>query len=195
MILGSIVSYTTFMKHNLQEDLIRDFQEQKKMIGEQVTLIDPMATSLRKPAARRLFHAGIIVFLEIISWLLFLGCIAFVVFLDKLYPFYFVSQMIHDSSLADKYKAYDLDMLHWAFRGFAILTGLLFLIIARMLGTIRLKNSVLHVAGRNMKLLVEQLLKRKAAMEGLEQRYPFEMLPNDDSVVVPVQKPHDDILL
>ncbi|RYZ22414.1 MAG: hypothetical protein EOP49_46550 [Sphingobacteriales bacterium] len=183
------------MKHTLQEDLVRDFQEQKKMIGEQVALIDPMATSLRKPAARRLFHAGIIVFFEIISWLAFLGCIAFVIFMDKLYPFFLINQMIHDADLATRYPAYDLEMMHWAFRGLGALAAVLFLITARMLGSIRIKNSVLHVAGRNMKLLVEQLLKRKAAMESLEQRYPFEMLPDDDSVVMPVQKPHNDILL
>jgi hypothetical protein len=180
---------------NLQEDLIRDFQEQKKMISEQVDIIDPMATSLRKPAARRLFHAGIIVFMEIIAWLLFLGAIAFAIFMDKLYPFYLVNQIEHNSSLEATYKAYDLGLLHWGIRGLGVVAALLFLIIARMLGTIRLKNSVLHVAGRNMKLLVEQLLKRKAAMEGLEQRHPSEMLVNDDSVVMPVQKPHNDILL
>lgn len=180
---------------NLQEDLIRDFQEQKKTISGQVELIDPMATLLRKPAARRLFHAGFIVFMEIISWLLFLAAIAFALFMDKLYPFYLVNQVIHDSNLAEHYKTSDLDLLHWGIRGLALLSGILFLIIARMLSTIRLKNSVLHVAGRNMKLLVEQFLKRRAAMEGLEQRHPSEMLVNDDSVVMPVQKPHDDILL
>jgi hypothetical protein len=180
---------------HLQEDLIRDFQEQKKTISEQVDLIDPMATLLRKPAARRLFHAGFIVFMEIITWLLVLGCIAFALFMDKLYPFYLVNQITHDTSLGERYHSYDLNLLHWGIRGLAIFAALLLFIIARMLGTIRLKNSVLHVAGRNMKLLVEQLLKRKAAMEGLEQRHPTEMLADDDSVVMPLQKPHNDILL
>jgi hypothetical protein len=180
---------------NLQEDLIRDFQEQKKTINEQVDLIDPMATLLRKPAARRLFHTGMIIFLEIIAWLLLLGCIAFAVFMDKLYPFYLLNQITHDSSLAERYHQYDMNLLHWGIRGMAVVAALLLFIIARMLGTIRLKNSVLHVAGRNMKLLVEQLLRRKAAMEGLEQRHPSEMLADDDSVVMPVQKPHNDILL
>jgi hypothetical protein len=165
------------MKHNLQEELIRDFQEQKKMISEQVELIDPMATSLRKPAARRLFHAGIIVFM------------------DRLSPFYIINQIIHDSNLGSKYASSDLNMLHWGIRGMAAVASILFFIIARMLGAIRIKNSVLHVAGRNMKLLAEQLLKRKAAMEALEQRHPFEMLPDDDSIVMPGQKPHNDILL
>lgn len=180
---------------HLQEDLIRDFQEQKKTISEQVDLIDPMATLLRKPAARRLFHAGFIIFMEIITWLLVLGCIAFALFMDKLYPFYLVNQITHDTNLGARYHSYDLNLLHWGIRSLVLFAALLLFIIARMLGTIRLKNSVLHVAGRNMKLLVEQLLKRKAAMEGLEQRHPTEMLADDDSVVMPLQKPHNDILL
>ena len=180
---------------NLQEDLIRDFQEQKKTINEQVALIDPMATSLRKPAAKRLFNAGLIVFMEIMAWLLLLACIAFVLFADKLYPFYYLNQLLHDTSLAQRYKQEDLKVLYWSIKGIGIFAALLFLIIARMLGTIRLKNSVLHIAGRNMKLLVEQLLKRKAAMENLEQKYPVELPYSDDAIVMPVPKPHNDILL
>ncbi|WP_118952145.1 hypothetical protein [Taibaiella helva] len=180
---------------NLQEDLIRDFQEQKKTVNEQVTLIDPMATSLRKPAAKRLFHTGLIVFMEILCWLLMLGCIAFVLFADKLYPFYYLSQLQHDTSLGERYKTGDLQTLYWAVRGMGIVVALLLLFIARMLATIRLKNSILHIAGKNMKLLVEQLLKRKAAMENMEQKYPAELPQSDDAIVVPLQKPHNDILL
>ncbi|WP_118975584.1 hypothetical protein [Taibaiella koreensis] len=180
---------------NLQEDLIRDFQEQKKTVKEQVALIDPMATSLRKPAAKRLFHTGIIVFMEILCWLLVLGCIAFVLFADKLYPFYYLSQLQHDTALGERYKPEDLKALHWMVRGAGLVLALLLLIVARMLAAIRLKNSILHIAGKNMKQLVEQLLKRKAAMENMEQKYPSELPQNDDAVVIQVQKPHNDILL
>lgn len=179
----------------MQEDLIRDFQEQKKTVNEQLALIDPMATSLRKPAAKRLFHTGLIVFMEILCWLLVLGCIAFVLFADKLYPFYYLNQLLHDTSLGERYKAGDLSILYWSVKGIGVLVALLFLVIARMLATIRLKNSVLHIAGRNMKLLVEQLLKRKAAMENMEQKFPVDLPANDDTIVMPVQKPHNDILL
>lgn len=180
---------------NLQEDLIRDFQDQKKTINEQVALIDPMATSLRRPAARRLFHAGFIMVMEALCWLCFLGGIAFLLFADKLYPFYQLNQMLHNQALKAQYPEQDLKVLYWSIKGMALLVSILFLLIARMLGTIRLKNSVLHVAGRNMKLLVEQLLKRKAAMEFLQQRHPVDMPSSDDEVVMPLQKPHDDILL
>lgn len=179
----------------LQEDLIRDFQEQKKTIREQVKLIDPMATSLRKPAAKRLLHAGFLVFMEILTWILFLGSVAFVLFLNKLYPFYLLNSLVHDATITDRYKPEDLQMLSWGLKGIAIFAAVLLLIIARMLATIRMKNSVLNVAGRNMKLLMEQMLQRKAGMESLEQRYPTEMPSSDDDIVRPVQRPHDDVLL
>ncbi len=179
----------------LQDDLINDFQEQKKIIREQIALIDPLAASLRKPAAKRLFHAGFLVFMEIIAWLLCLGCIAVIVFQNKLYPLYFLSQMLHDTALSGTYKLYDLQMLNWAVKGLLLLAALLFVIIARMLAQIRKKNGVLHLAGKNMKVLVEQLLKRKAVMESLEQRHPISMPSDSDTIVLPPVKPHDDTLL
>lgn len=185
----------TMKPHNLQEELIRDFQEQKTTINGQVALIDPMATSLRKPAARRLFHAGLLVFLEILAWLLFLGAVAFLLFSDKLYPFYYLNQLRHDGNLGERYRAHDLEMLYWSLKAVGVLAALLLVVIARMLSAIRLKNSILHIAGKNMKVLVEQLLKRKAAMEILEQKYPSDLPSSDDAVVMPQARPHNDILL
>ena len=179
----------------LQDELINDFQEQKKIIREQIGLIDPLAASLRKPAAKRLFHAGFLVFMEIIAWLLFLAAIGTIFFLNKLYPFYLLSQMLHDTALSGRYKLYDLEMLNWGVRGLLILAAVLFAIMARMLAQIRKKNAVLHLAGKNMKVLVEQHLKRKAAIEALEQRHPVSMPADSDTIILPPTKPHDDILL
>lgn len=179
----------------LQDDLIKDFQEQKKVIREQIGLIDPLATSLRKPAAKRLFHAGFLVFMEIISWMLCLGCIAVVIFQSKLYPLYLLSQMLHDTALSGKYKLYDLQMLDWTVKGILLFVALLFVVIARMLAQIRQKNAVLYLAGKNMKILVEQHLQRKAAMESLEQKHPISMPSDSDTIILPPVKPHDDTLL
>ena len=180
---------------SLQDDLILDFQEQKRTISEQVLLIDPMATSLRKPAAKRLLHTGFLVFMELLALLLLLAAIAFVVFMDKLYPYFLVNQLLNDTDILVQYKAHDIKMLAWGIKGIGIVVGVSFLVIARMLATVRKKNSVLNIAGKNMKLLAEQMLKRKAAMEMLEQRYPMDMPSNNDSIVRPAFKPHDDILL
>jgi len=180
--------------HNLKDDLIRDFLDQKKAINEQLSLVDPMAASLRRPAARHLFHNGIIILLEIVSWLLMLGCIALIFLLDRIYPFYQLNQLLHDSNLKDHFNHNDLLMLDWSIKGLVGVVALLFVFVARMLGAIRMKNTILNVAGRNMKSLAEQMLHRKAVMENMAQRYPMDLPADNDSIVVN-QKPHNDILL
>lgn len=187
--------YSQMKPSTLKEELIRDFQDQKRAVNEQLALIDPMAASLRKPAAQRLINTSFIVFMEIICWVLFLGCIAFVLFMDRLFPFYYLSKLIHDTSLTDRYNTSDIQILTWIIRGMALVAAILFLIITQILTAVRRKNSVLHFTGKNLKLLAEQLLQRKAAMEALEQRNPIEMPSNPDTVVIPNQNPHNDILL
>ncbi|MFT4061736.1 MAG: hypothetical protein QM642_05180 [Edaphocola sp.] len=179
----------------LQQDLVRDFQEQKKSVAEQVTLIDPMATSLRQPAARRLINAGFLILGEILCWLLVIAGLTFVFFMDKLYPFYLITQLEHDSLRPQQYHLRDLNALEWTLRGAGIILALLFFILTRTIAAIRVKNSVLNVAGKNMKLLAEQLLKRKAAMQSLQERYPVDLPSNDDTIIIPGQQPHNDTLL
>lgn len=181
--------------NQLKEDLIRDFLEQKKQLNEQLLLIDPMAASLRKPAAKRLFHNGMIILFEIITWLLFLGSIALIVLMNRLAPFHIVERLIHDANIKEQYSAADLNLLYWSITGLIAIIGILLLIVARMLAAIRMKNSVLNIAGRNMKSLAEQMLHRKAVMNSLEQRYQLELPSDSDSIVIQNQKPHDDILL
>lgn len=180
--------------HNLKDDLIRDFLDQKKAINEQLSLVDPMAASLRRPAARHLFHNGLIVLFEIVAWLLVLGCIALIFLLDRIYPFYQLNQILHDSSIKDRFNHNDLVILDWSVKGLVGAVALLFVFIARMLGSIRMKNTILNVAGRHMKSLAEQMLQRKAVMENMAQRYPMDLPASSDSIVVN-QKPHNDILL
>ncbi|KAA5534647.1 hypothetical protein F0919_08510 [Taibaiella lutea] len=183
------------VSNNLKEDLIRDFLDQKKSINEQLLLIDPMAASLRKPAAKRLFHNGVIILLEIIAWLLFLGCIALIFLMDRITPFHILNRLIHDSSLREHYSFADFDLLHWAIIALVALAGILFFVITRMLASIRMKNTVLNIAGRNMKSLAEQMLHRKAVINSFEQRYELELPSDTDSIVIQNPKPHNDILL
>lgn len=183
------------VSNNLKEDLIRDFLDQKKNLNEQLLLIDPMAASLRKPAAKRLFHNGIIILFEIIAWLLFLGCVALIFLMDRLTPFHILTRLIHDTDLKTNYSTADLNLLHWAVVGLIALIGILFFIMTRMLAAIRMKNTVLNIAGRNMKSLVEQMLHRKAVIRSFEQRYELELPSDTDSIVIQSQKPHNDILL
>jgi hypothetical protein len=115
--------------------------------------------------------------------------------MDRIFPFHLIGRLLHDTAISDNYNPNHVMLLSWIIRGMAVFTALLFYIILRLLGSIRKKNNVLHLTGKNMRLLAEQLLKRKAAMDTLEQKHPVEMPSNADTVVVPAQKPHNDILL
>ena len=85
--------YRIMTSTRLQDDLLKDFKEQKKMIYEQVELLDPLGTSLRKPAAQRLISKGFMIFSEVICYLLAAGIIAFMFFMDKIYPFYILADL------------------------------------------------------------------------------------------------------
>lgn len=158
----------------LQDDLLNEFREEKRLINNQIEIFDPLGISLRKPAAQRLASKGLIVFGELLCWLAALGCIAFAVFLNKLYPFYLLFQL-RNPEHARTLGAHNVQMLQWCFYGLIALTALLFLFLARTLARIRQKNAILNLAGRHMKTLVGQHLTRKAAIDAIEQRHFMEM--------------------
>lgn len=179
----------------LQDELIKDFQEQKLAIADQMALLDPLARSLRKPAAKRLLSAGMLIFAEIICWMFFLAAIALFVFFNKLYPFYLIGHLGFRAESNGTLSTTDFNALEWGVRALIVLVGILFLLLARLCSAIRVKNSALHIAGKNMKLLAEQLLKRKAAMESLSQRYPMDIPGNPDTVILPGATLHNDTIL
>jgi hypothetical protein len=180
----------------LQEELIKDFQEQKKSIAEQLEIINPMATSLRKPAAQRILNSSLIVAMEVLVWLLVLGVVAFVIFIDKLFPFYLMDQLVYDAEALGKYKQTDLKSLYWGIKGLAIIISVLLIVIGRMLSKIRIKNSILNLTGKSMKQWAEQLLKRKANMETLNQRFSIDLPMDDDTIILPnPHQGHNDVLL
>lgn len=181
---------------SLTEQLIHNFQEQKKAINGQIETIDPIAVSIRKPAAKRLFHNGFLIFLELIAWLLFLGSIAVILFMDKIAPFFYLSQIAHDTEIIAKYRQQDLINLEWSIRALFVIIAILLVCVARMLSKIRLKNSILNLTGKTLKTVVEQLLKRKAAMETLELKFPAELPKETEGIVLPIDdQGHKDILL
>ena len=168
----------------LQEDLLREFKEERQMIGGQIDLFDPLATTLRKPVAQRLASAGLILFGELLCWLCVLAAIVFAVLIRRLAtPFYALFTV--DMQRATNPIA--LRNLQWAVYGTVAVVALLFLFLARALRRIRLKNGILFLAGSRIKTLVGQLLERKAAIDAIEQRHFLE-IPGDaraDATAVP----------
>jgi len=162
----------------LQDDLLLEFKEEKKMIQSQISIIEPLAVSMRKPAAQRLAAKGMIIFGEIFCWLSFLAAIATCFFLNRLYPFYVLFELYrpeHVGLLGHQ----NVQFLQWSFYGLFGLSAILFYFLARSLARIRQKNGILNLAGRDIKTVVGQHLQRKAAIDAIEQRH-FNELPSTE---------------
>lgn len=187
-------------RNALFDDLVQDWQEQKKLIKEQIKLIDPMATSLRKSTARRFLNATLNVVMEILMYILALLSIAYVFFLNNLGPFYIIEKATSVPEIKAMFSQQDLSNLDLMIKGMFVFIALLFFIIGRMLSNIRKKNATLSLAGKHMKIISGQHLARNTTIETLEQRHVM-VLPRTDINVDSIQhlpkhnENHDDILL
>lgn len=158
----------------LQDDLLYDFKEQKNMIYSQLEVFDPLGTQLSKPAAQRLVSKGALIFAEVLGYVLAAGAIALAVFLTKLYPFYILDELRFKSDYI-KLGYMNVQIFLFCIYGFLGLIALLFYGLARAMRHLRLKNDILSFAAKNIKTLVGQHLKRKAAIDTIEQRHFLEL--------------------
>lgn len=164
----------------LQDTLLEEFRQSKKMVHDQIALFEPLASSMRKPAAQRLAQNGLLFVEESLCWLLVLACIAVGIFLNKLYPFYVLFEL-SATKAGDAVGHQNIQMLRLAIYALIGLCGILFLIQARSLRKIRKKNTILSLAGKDIKTIIGQLLQRKAAIEVIEQKY-FDELPSSEPI-------------
>ncbi len=155
----------------LNEDLLEEFREERKMIREQVDLLVPLGTSLRKPAAQRLINNTLLILLEILCFLLFFGGIALLIKMHEYYPFKIIADIYYNPELKNKLGENQLDFLIVAIYAITGIATLFILIIGIMAERIRRKNVILHQAGKSLKTIVGQHLLRKAAIEIIEQRH------------------------
>lgn len=167
----------------LQDDLLKEFRAEKELIDRQLTLLDPLAVSLRKPIAARILNSFILLALEGICWLGISTVVAFCIVRDKIYPFYILSRLrVKGVSLG--YTAKDIDALYYSIFILAAIICLLLFIIARNLSRLRRKNAILQLAGLQIKSLVGEQLQRKAAIEAIDQRHfgILDTMPKVESV-------------
>lgn len=157
----------------LQDDLLQEFKEEKRMVEEQLGVFDPLGTELSKPAAKRLVSKGALIVAEVVCYLLSLGTIALVVAVGWVYPFTLLQQIRFKEEYASA-NINDIEAFVIVVYGLLVLIAILFFIVARTMRSIRLKNNILHLAGKNIKTLVGQHLKRKAAIDSISQRHFFE---------------------
>lgn len=173
--------------NRLNDDLLHNFKEQKEMITEQIKIFEPIAESLSKPAAVHLLGQGTLIILEVICYILFLGSVAASVLVGTLVPFDMLDNIYTSLPLNSDGREY-ITLISFALHGLVIVIGFLFLIIAFNLSSIRKKNKILSVAGKNLKTLVGQHLRTKAAIDTIEQRHFMELpvvLPNQRVNEVP----------
>ena len=171
----------------LNDDLLNEFKEQKALIYNQLEVFDPLGTQLSKPAAQRLVSTGILVVSEILCYLLALGMLVFAFFLTKIYPFYILAELQYKGDYA-KLGFINVRMFTFAIYGMIGIISLLLYFLGTSLRQIRLKNNILSQAGKDIKNLVGQHLKRKAAIDAIEQRHFLE-LPDfqEEGVVIPAK--------
>lgn len=154
----------------LHEDLLREFKQEKEMVNAHLALLDPLAVSLRKPVASRIFNSIVLLVLEGLSWLGLITVVAFCIVRDKIYPFYILARM-RSKGTAMGFSARDVDSLYWSVVVFAAIIGLLLLVVARNLSRLRRKNAILQMAAVRIKTVVGEQLKRKAAIDTIDQRH------------------------
>jgi len=155
----------------LKDDLLHEFREERVMITEQLELLDPLATALRKPAAQRLLSGGTLAIAEFSCYVISLGGVAFLAFMHLIYPFSILGNIFYNSELRNKIGAPNLTFLIIAIYALAAVGVAMVFILGRMAREIRLKNDILHLAAKDIKTITGQHLERKAAFETIEQRH------------------------
>ena len=164
-------------QQKLQDDILYEFSQERQALTEQINVCEPLAISLRKPAARRLASATGLVLLEVICYLLFLGSLAQVFLVDKIYPLYLLNRLRYDERAREVITFNNASNLYWLVVCLMLGVGILFLILGRLLRRVRLKNAILSTAGRDIKTVVASLLNRKAALEAVAQRHHLALEP------------------
>ncbi len=169
----------------LKDDLLAEFREERVMINDQLELLDPLATSLRKPAAQRLLGSGTLIIAEFSCYIVSLGGVAFMALMHRIYPFRILNTIFYDQGIRGKVGGPNLTLLILATYGLAALgVGCIFL-LGRMAREIRLKNDILKMATKDIRTILGQHLERKAAITAIEQRHMLGM-----SEVVAAPAPH-----
>ena len=155
----------------LKDDLLQEFREECIMINDQLEMLDPLGTSLRKPAAQRLLSSTTLGLAEFGCYIVSLGGIAFIVMLHRIYPFTLIQELMYNPRIEAVSSRSNSFLFILALYGIVALLVACIFIIGRMAREIRLKNNILNQAGTDIKVILGQHLERKAAIDTLQQRH------------------------
>lgn len=168
----------------LKDDLLAEFREERIMINDQLEKLDPLATALRCPAAQKLLSSSTLFIAEFTCYVISLGGIAFGALMHRIYPFNLLNKALYTPEVRNALGGPNLSLLIAATYALLAIGVVGIFVIGRMSREIRLKNEVLHMAGRDVKAIVGQHLERKAALKTIEQRHLLGL-----SGVIPVTNP------
>lgn len=155
---------------SVEDNWLQESKDEFMLINEQLAILTPLATELRKPAAKRFFSSTMLVLTELFCYALFIGGIAFMIMAPGIYPFSVMNTIYHSPEITYKLGSPDINNLLLAGYAILLLCSLLCLIMGCMARAIRLKNSVLSLAGKDIKMVTSHLLERKTAICAREQR-------------------------
>ncbi len=155
----------------LQEDLLREFNEECNMVNTQMKMLDSLGTSLRRPAAQRLLSHTTLIITEYICYALFIGALIFLGMAHTIAPFSVMNTIYHNQEISNVVGSPNLNNYILASYAIVVVAALLMLVIGRMARVIRLKNDILNLAGKDIKTILEQHLQRKAALDIINTRH------------------------
>jgi hypothetical protein len=158
----------------LEDDLLQEIKEERRIIYEQIEVLDPLSVALRKPIAQRLMHTTLLTLAEIVCYLLAVGGIIFAAVAHTIYPFSVLAKVYNSKTLMNKLGSADVDHFALAVYAVMVLCILLIFLVGRMAHDIRKKNQVLHLAGMDVKEMMAAHLDRKAAIDYLEMKHELD---------------------
>ncbi len=158
----------------LEDDLLKELKEERRLIYEQIEVLDPLSVALRKPLHQRMMSNTLLTLAEIICYLLAVGGIIFIAVAHTIYPFSVLAKVYNSKSLMSKLGSSDVDHFALAVYAVMVLCILLIFFVGRMARDIRKKNQILSLAGMDIKDLMAGHLDRKAAIDYLEMKHEFD---------------------
>lgn len=189
----------------LLEDLIKDFRQDRVANLAEIEQTDQIVGKVKRSITYRFLLKSISLFLELILWIAMLACFLIIILTEKFYPFSILSHLKLNDSLSGVFQK-DLNVLIWAIRGVFFVLGFTFLWVARLLMKARKRGKLMNNLSKDLKSLMEQLLRRRSAIQALTMKYPVDLAEENDSVSPPALNSsseeglqnsdnHDDILL
>ena len=168
----------------LEDDLLRELEQERNMVYEQIEVLDPLSVSLRHPLSRRFLGNTILLIFEYLCYLVAIAGILFTAMAHTIYPFTVLNKVYTTKSIITKIG--ETDFMHFSVAVYALLVlcVLLIFLVGRMARDIRIKTNLLQTVSIDVSEILAQHTERKAAIDYLEQKHEFDFsgdsIPDDD---------------